>query len=210
MQCREFLAGLEAEQMTAAAVAHLDQCARCSALLADLRAIESAAVGLAEVEPPQRVWGALRNQLEAEKMIREPEVELVLAGSRPTFWTRWRPALAAAYLTALVAVSSLFALRIGPTQPALTGAGRVAGVVVTVPEELVPASDALPEIRERNPVVTASYRKSLEIIDNFILLCEKSIREEPNNELAREYLYDAYQQKADLLAMSADRGAWGD
>jgi len=35
---------------------------------------------------------------------------------------------------------------------------------------------------------------------------KKSINEEPENELARDFLYDAYQQKADLLAQMSDRG----
>ena len=48
--------------------------------------------------------------------------------------------------------------------------------------------------------VTASLHQNLEIVDNYISLCENSVREEPENELAREYLYEAYQQKADLLA----------
>jgi hypothetical protein len=37
-------------------------------------------------------------------------------------------------------------------------------------------------------------------------MCEKSVREEPENELARDYLYGAYQQKADLLAEMSERG----
>jgi hypothetical protein len=41
-------------------------------------------------------------------------------------------------------------------------------------------------------------------------MCEKSVREEPQNDVAREYLYGAYQQKAELLAMMVERGALGD
>jgi hypothetical protein len=37
-------------------------------------------------------------------------------------------------------------------------------------------------------------------------LCEKSVHEEPENEVARDYLYEAYQQKADLLAQLNERG----
>ncbi len=48
--------------------------------------------------------------------------------------------------------------------------------------------------------------KNLAIVDNYISLCEKSVREEPENEVARDYLYDAYQQKADLLAQMTERG----
>jgi hypothetical protein len=36
------------------------------------------------------------------------------------------------------------------------------------------------------------------------------VREEPGNDVAREYLYDAYKQKSELLAMTMERGAWGD
>ena len=57
-----------------------------------------------------------------------------------------------------------------------------------------------------NSVVNASLHQSMAIVDNNIALCEKSVREEPENELAREYLYDAYQQKADLLAEMSERG----
>ncbi len=59
---------------------------------------------------------------------------------------------------------------------------------------------AISSMADTNPVVTASLRKSLAVIDNDIALCEKSVREEPQNEFARDYLYEAYQQKADLIA----------
>jgi hypothetical protein len=65
-------------------------------------------------------------------------------------------------------------------------------------------------MRQNNPVVTDSLRKNLDIVDNFIAMCEKSVREEPENDVAREYLYGAYQQKAELLAMMVERGALGD
>ena len=59
-----------------------------------------------------------------------------------------------------------------------------------------------------NPVVTASLHQNLAIVDNYIALCEKSVREEPENEMARDYLYGAYEQKADLLAQMAERGEY--
>ena len=43
------------------------------------------------------------------------------------------------------------------------------------------------------------------MVDNLIVLCEKSVRENPDNPMAREYLYGAYQQKASLLAAAMDR-----
>jgi hypothetical protein len=62
---------------------------------------------------------------------------------------------------------------------------------------------------ESNPVVTASLHDNLAIVDNYIALCEKSVREEPESEIARDYLYDAYQQKASLLAQMTERGLNG-
>jgi len=57
-----------------------------------------------------------------------------------------------------------------------------------------------------NPVVYAALHKNLAIVDNYITLCEKTVREDPESEIARDYLYDAYQQKADLLAQMNERG----
>jgi hypothetical protein len=61
-------------------------------------------------------------------------------------------------------------------------------------------TQAVAYIRARNPAVETSYRQSLELVDNFIALCEKTVRKEPTNEIAREYLFAAYQHKAELLS----------
>jgi hypothetical protein len=43
-------------------------------------------------------------------------------------------------------------------------------------------------------------------VDDFIADCERRVKEEPQDDLAREYLSGAYQQKAELLAAMMDRG----
>src|SRR5256885_3702639 len=74
MQCKEIEAVLENEGLSPlpeAVRAHAASCSACSNLIADFSAIISVAETLpAEVEPPTRVWVALRNQLEAEGIIR--------------------------------------------------------------------------------------------------------------------------------------------
>ena len=75
--------------------------------MADLKAIRNASAELSEAEPPARLWVSLRNQLEAEGLIREAEAEVVAAASRPSFWLRLRPAMAAAYL-AVIAVLGIW------------------------------------------------------------------------------------------------------
>jgi len=59
---------------------------------------------------------------------------------------------------------------------------------------------------QSNPVVSAALHKNLAIVDNYITLCEKTVRDDPESEIARDYLYNAYQQKADLLAQMNERG----
>ncbi len=72
------------------------------------------------------------------------------------------------------------------------------------------ARSAVSELPARHSNVNASLRHNLEVVDSAIAMCEKSVHEDPQNQVARDYLYGAYQQKAELLAMMVDRGATGD
>jgi hypothetical protein len=49
----------------------------------------------------------------------------------------------------------------------------------------------------------------LDIVDNFIADCEQRVKEQPQDDLAREYLSGAYQQKAELLSALMERGGSG-
>ncbi len=60
-------------------------------------------------------------------------------------------------------------------------------------------------LSERDTPLATSVRQNLGVVDNLIVLCEKSVRDNPDNPIAREYLYGAYQQKATLLAAAIDR-----
>jgi hypothetical protein len=53
--------------------------------------------------------------------------------------------------------------------------------------------------------VDASFRQNLQQVDDFIADCERRVNEAPQDELAREYLSYAYQQKAELLSAMMDR-----
>src|SRR5277367_5457935 len=57
-----------------------------------------------------------------------------------------------------------------------------------------------------NSTVDASLRQNLRTVDEFIAECEYHLKMNPQDELAREYLYSAYQQKAELLAVMMDSG----
>lgn len=57
-----------------------------------------------------------------------------------------------------------------------------------------------------NVQVDASLRQNLHTLNEFIAECEQHLRQNPQDELAREYLNIAYQQKADLLAAMMESG----
>jgi len=53
--------------------------------------------------------------------------------------------------------------------------------------------------------VDTSFRQNLQRVDDFIADCEHRVSVAPQDELAREYLSNAYQQKAELLSAMMDR-----
>jgi len=57
-----------------------------------------------------------------------------------------------------------------------------------------------------NSAVDASLRDNLRTVNEFIAECQQHLREHPGDQLAREYLESAYQQKAELLAAMMDSG----
>ena len=54
--------------------------------------------------------------------------------------------------------------------------------------------------------VDVSLRQNLQIVDQFIADCEQRMKDDPRDELTREYLSGAYQQKAQLLSAMMERG----
>jgi hypothetical protein len=198
---------------SAEAHAHLRTCSECRSLAADLEAIQNTAQSFAldDVKPSPRVWLALRAQLEQEGLIHSARHTSPVRTSSHwldvVFASIPRPVLAGAYLAALIAVGA-----------ALTGTGnrhandarwlnRTESSTQPLSAQLDTAEqDAFSALKNADPVVTASLQKNLAIVDNYIALCEKSVREDPQDEAARDYLYGAYQQKADLLAQMSDRG----
>jgi len=56
-----------------------------------------------------------------------------------------------------------------------------------------------------NSAVDVSLRKNLDIVDNFIADCERRVKEQPQDDFAREYLSGAYRQKAELLSALMER-----
>jgi hypothetical protein len=225
MQCEQFEQILEQQDdgaLPKPALAHLKSCEGCRALSADFGAIHNMALELRaeEIAPPERVWISLRNQLEAERLIHDSlEAPRGASHSRPGWWAVFqRPAVAGAFLGLVLAAAatvgywSNFAqtsVQSQLTLPQVTTYPVSSADSVFKEEVLTVGNDSIPGLQRQDTAVTTSIRRNLQIVDNLIAMCEKSVREQPDNQMAREYLYGAYQQKAELLATAMNRSMTG-
>jgi len=218
MQCRNVEFAVEQEGLAPlpeAARAHVATCSQCQGFVADLETIVSAANELpAEVEPPARVWVSLRTQLELEGIIKTPVV--AARSERATWWHEFNDlfrsrALATATVGLLIVVAGVLQLRQPPDDSAEIPL-RVAGPAWQIPFAQTAKVLNEQEIDLTNmqlastTAVDASFRQNLKQVDDFIADCERRVSAEPQDDLAREYLSNAYQQKAELLSAMMDRG----
>lgn len=213
MQCLEFLENAERwmeGERDAAASAHLDACPRCRGLITDLDAVrEGARLFEAEVEPPPRLWTAIRSQLEAEGVIRPRRTWAQrLADFLPL---QPRPALAAAYVAVLVVAAVLVGTQgIGLLERPLALTPPTYEAAALSPSSSLVAHQVVGSLSRRNPDVVHTYRESLRTVENIIQECEMMIRKDPNDQLAREYLNGAYRQKVELISAIVERGTLGE
>lgn len=166
-------------------------------------------LGAADPEPPAHLWTSLRGRLESEGLIRETP--------RRSWFIEWfgfspRFAMGGAYVAVLAMASFLITLHDGRPAAIRLDAVRPSesapSAIVTAEINKTLDSDierVVASLSEHDPPLATSVRQDLGVVDNLISLCEESVRENPGNPIAREYLYGAYQQKATLLAAATDR-----
>ncbi len=216
--CQEFDLELSAYlegEASADVSMHAEQCSSCGALLGDFQIIQAAAKDLPLESPSPRVWSNIRATLAEEGLIREQK----------SFWQRWvssvslvpRSAPAAALAFALMlAVIMLFKgdiQRNGIQKPASTPAVATAvpaGLSV-VQSNLARTVEAMEEnYRAREATLDPSakqvYGAGLTSLNNSIQECLDSLRKQPHNILVRDYLMQAYAQKAEVLASALEYG----
>jgi hypothetical protein len=208
MQCRDVEIVVEQEGLASlpeTARAHVVGCRHCQAFVADLAAIVSVAKEFpAELVPPARVWVSLRAQLELEGIIKEPARAPV--AERASWWRGFSVlfrgrALATAMVGLLIVVAGVLQLQ-QPTVPATGHPDPLFDTALTLNEQEHDLTNM--QLASTSPVDT-SLRQNLKQVDDFIADCERRLKEEPQDDLAREYLFSAYQQKAELLSAMMDR-----
>jgi hypothetical protein len=206
MQCKEVEVVLEQQgfvPVPETARAHLSGCSSCQGLVADLTAIVATAHLLpAEVEPPRRVWESLRAQLEEEGIIKD-------AGARGVWWHRFPEffgtrALATAGVGLLIVAAIALQGRAPASHPT-----EARNSYVNYDETSMTLSNDEAHLSSMqlagNSKVDVALRQNLDIVDKFIVDCEQRVKEQPGDELARDYLSGAYQQKAELLSVIMER-----
>ena len=123
MQCDQFEQILEQQDdgpLPKPALAHMDVCEACRALMADLGEIHEVAMelGAEGIVPPERIWVALRNQLEAEGIIHDPQAAPLSISHG--WWTVFqRPALAGAFLALILVAATAITFRQDSSQMAM-------------------------------------------------------------------------------------------
>jgi hypothetical protein len=224
MQCSDVAQVIERDgfsPLPEAARGHVAGCSTCSLLIADFEHMVTLAREIpAEVQPPARVWVSLRAQLEAEGLIRETPV-VVPVESVPWWqgigqFVGGRMVVTAAVAVLIVAAGYFQMTHKRALSPLPNTAAAVTQPGIIAEPFADPATSLDREEESLGPVQPASLsagspidnslRENLATLNTFIKECRKRLQEDPNDQVARDYLSAAYQQKAEILAAMMERG----
>jgi len=212
MTCAEFQQELPdvLEGVSSAEVeAHLSSCSLCSELVSDLKAISEQASELrASEEPDPRVWQNIEAVLRQEGLIRGPQSErlfLVTPSRR-----RWGPASWLVPAAAAILVGFVVFLNRPVFDPAAQKSTQPTRVAVSTPPKAAGAADSeddqqvLSEVEKRAPLMKSVYEDDLKNVNSYIRDAQNSVDQNPDDGEARQYLLEAYEQKAMLYEMALD------
>lgn len=182
---------------------HVAACAPCAAVASDLSAIQQQARLLqASEEPPARVWKSIALELEREGIVREPQVEVRSVRSMKP---HWRLAWLVPTAIAAVAILGTFIFeRGGGRGPQMGNTLQSASLVQTASDSPTQAEERelLRVVSERAPALKSAYEADLKVVDSYVDDAEKSARANPQDEVAQQYLMNAYEQRAMIYEMA--------
>jgi hypothetical protein len=183
---------------------HLRSCSACSDLVSDLNAIsQQARLLMGSEEPSPWVWNSIEVALRQEGLIRQPVRDHSLSLAPLLGWKlRWLVPLAAAFL---VAFGVLMHER-GTSQPPVS-VGVVTAHLQPGGSDVMAIDDQqlLSTVAARMPSMRAAYEANLRSVNAYIRDAEQSAHSDPNDEVAQQYLMNAYEQRAMVYEMALDR-----
>jgi putative zinc finger protein len=196
---------------------HVEGCADCRALVADLKSIQAAAFTLERHQPPSRVWESIR-----ARVANEPRVE---DRGRLLAWPRTRAGfgvwLAAAAALLLVTAASIYPLlNDGGHQDvpatATTTPPETPTSVASIQAEFQAAEEhynkaiagleqiAKTESGELDPQTAAVLQKNLQVIDQAITESRAALNASPASTDAQDSLFDAMRTKVAVLQQTVE------
>jgi hypothetical protein len=185
---------------------HLRSCSACSDLVADLNAISQQARFLkGSEEPSPWVWNSIEVALRQEGLIRQLHEESSRTPAPLLSWKqRWLVPVAAALLVALGVL--LHQRGMGPVHLAEQAPPVGAVTAALQPNEMAHEDlQLLNTVAQRMPSMRAAYEANLQAVNAYIRDAEQSANSDPNDEVAQQYLRNAYEQKAMVYEMALDR-----
>jgi len=202
MTCEEFQRVLTQPESgdTMEQEAHLESCSPCADLVGDLKAISQQARLLqGSEEPSPLVWNSIEIALRQEGLIRQSgtaRVPLSTASARPRLG--WLLPVAAAVL---VAFGILLHERGGRSPQYAEQQSGLRSPVVELANDDV---QLLRMVAERTPAMRAAIEADLRSVNAYVRDAEQSARNNPNDEVAQEYLLSAYEQRSMVYEMALD------
>lgn len=192
----------------AALEVHLAGCARCRAMVEDLRAIRMAAGELGAYAPSPQLWGRIAGEIE-----RRAQRPWWAAGAPVPVW-QWAAAAVVVLAVAAAAwrawpqapqaaedVSAESAVEL-PPEPAAPAAEDVTLAVAEAPyAEAIAGLEAITSAAgsELDAETAEVLQASLTVIDDAIDESRAALETEPESELAQQSLFDALRVKVALL-----------
>jgi anti-sigma factor RsiW len=193
---------------------HVEGCAACRALVADLKSIQAAAFTIDRIELPRHLWPAIQAQVAAEPPPSRRGRLLAWPPTRPMLAT-WAAAAALVLATALGLYSIQRPASHQDTADS-AGTGDASDVVASVQAELEAAEShyekailGLEQIAQTeqgalDPQVASVLQKNLQVIDQAIGESRAALQQQPASAHAQESLFDAMRSKVALLQQTVE------
>ena len=191
---------------------HLEGCAACRALVADLRTVRAAAFTLDRQQPPADLLARIQARLAAEPA---PRSQLLAWPNTRGAWGVWLAAAAALVLTTIVGLMPLSRSAGVPTAPPnvpLEGSA----LIDSVESDLQAAEShydraiqgleqiAKTESGELDPQVAAVLQKNLQVVDQAIDESRAALKTQPASSRAQDGLFEAMRTKVALLQQTVE------